>query len=117
MRNFGFLLVAGSLLLFACKEKHPKTPGYLLNEETMVAVMVDMHLVETAQNLKILGVDTMQTRYQQYFNAIFESHEITKTEFDSSLFYYTTQTEQMNVIYDKVLEELYELESEVKTDQ
>lgn len=83
----------------------------------MVALMVDMHLVETAQNLKLLGTDSLQTKYQQYFNSIFESHSTSKADFDSSLYYYSTNTDRMNAIYDQLLEELYELESEVKSDQ
>ena len=83
----------------------------------MVSLMVDMHLVETAQNLKLMGPDSSYTEYLQSFNAIFLSHGVTKADFDSSLFYYTSNTEQMPAIYDKVLEELYELESEVKSDQ
>lgn len=105
------------VILMACNEPKPEQPDYLIDEEKMVELMVDMHLVETAQNLKLMGVDSTNRRYQQYFNAIFESHEVSKVDFDSSLHYYSTKTERMNDIYDKVLEELHELESEVKSDQ
>ena len=117
MRHLAFILLSVSMILFSCKEKKPETPSYLLSEGKMIDVMVDMHLVETAQNLKLMGSDTTNRRYQQYFNAIFESHKTNKSDFDSSLFYYSTKTDQMNAIYDKVLEELYEMESEVKSDQ
>lgn len=117
MRNIAFFLLTLSMLLASCQEKEPETPSYLLSEDQMVDVMVDMHLLETAQNLKLMGADTTNRKYQQYFNAIFESHETSKADFDSSLFYYSTKTDQMNAIYDKVLEELYEMESEVKSDQ
>lgn len=106
-----------TVLVVACNEPPPEQPDYLLSEEQMVSLMVDMHLVETAQNLKLMGVDTTNRRYQQYFNAIFDSHEISKAEFDSSLHYYSTRTDRMNDIYDMILEQLYEMESEVKNDQ
>ncbi len=115
MRILGFFLVV--LALASCEEKEPELPAYLLAEEDMVSIMLDMHLVETAQNLKLIDNDTTLRRYQQYYAAIFRTHETTRADFDSSLFYYTTKTDQMSVIYDKVLEELSELESQVKSDQ
>ena len=105
------------LVSSSCQEKKKETPAYLVDENTMVDVMVDMHLVETASNLKLIEPDSSTVKYNEYFASIFSSHGINKVEFDSSLFYYSTQTEQMSVIYDKVLERLYELESEVNSDQ
>lgn len=105
------------ILVVSCQEKKVEAPSYLIDQETMVDVMVDMHLVETAQNLKMIGADSTTVPYHEHFESIFESRGLTKTDFDSSLFYYTTQTEQMPVIYDKILEELYELEAQVKADE
>lgn len=105
------------ILLASCEQKMPKRPSNVLDEDQMVSVMVDMHLVETAQNLKVIEPDSTNSEYNRLFESIFVSHGITKARFDSSLYYYSTQTDQMNVIYDKVLEELSELESQVKSDQ
>lgn len=104
-------------LLFSCQEKTEKKPENLLNEEQMVAVMVDMHLVETAQNLKVIEPDSTNREYDQLFRSIFASHGVTKAQYDSSLYHYSTRTDEMNVIYDKVLEKLSELESQVKSEQ
>ena len=113
MRKLGFFLFSFLVVATSCNEKAPQKPGYLIDQEKMVKVMVDMHLVETAHNLKLLPPDTTDQAYNETFERIYITHEISKADFDSSLFYYSTQTEQMNVIYDKILEQLYELESEV----
>lgn len=110
-------IVLALMTIVGCAEPQQKKPDYLIDDDKMVELMVDMHLVETAQNLKLLGVDTTNRKYQQYFNAIFESHGVSKADYDSSLLFYSTETEQMNEIYDKVLETLYELETESKQDQ
>jgi hypothetical protein len=103
---------------FGCGPKvDSKVPSYVLSEEKMVEVMVDMHIVETALNLKIMTPDSNNTEYDQRFASIFVSNDIRKEQFDSSLFYYSTRTGEMNKIYDKVLERLSELESEVNSDQ
>lgn len=117
MRTLLSFILATFFLLFSCQEKAEKKPDNLLNEDQMVAVMVDMHLVETAQNLKVIEPDSTNREYNQLFESIFVSHGVTKAKYDSSLYYYSTRTDEMNVIYDKVLEKLSELESQVKSDQ
>jgi len=118
MRILTFTLLSFSLFLFSCaQEKKAEKPDYLIDENKMVGIMVDMHIVETAANLKVFPPDTARQMYEDYFASIFLTNEVTKAEFDSSLYYYSTQTNQMNVIYDRVLENLSELESEVNSDQ
>ena len=115
MKSYFSILIVCIAVLVGCKEPVQTQPDYLIEEETMVAVMVDMHLVETANNLKLLTPDTTGQQYSEVFERIYATHDVSKMAFDSSLFYYSTQTEQMNVIYDKILERLYELESEVSS--
>ncbi|MDP6907896.1 MAG: DUF4296 domain-containing protein [Flavobacteriales bacterium] len=112
MKRVYLLFGVGCLLLSSCEDKEPKTPDYLLSEEQMVSVIMDMHLIETANNLKLIPSDSV---YQADFSSIFSTHEVSKEAYDSSLFYYVTETDRMDKIYDKVLEDLYELESEVKS--
>lgn len=109
------ILFVSVLALTSCGEKQEKKPAYLLEEEKMVSVMVDLHLIETAHNLKVMEADTNNAQYEQFMSSIFVSNEVSKEQFDSSLFYYSTRTEEMNVIYDKVLERLSELESKVNS--
>lgn len=116
MKKGYWLLVICYLLLASCDEGKEKTPEYLLEEDKMVAVMVDMHIIETASNLKLISADSATIRYQEMFSSIFVTHEISKADYDSSLFYYATQTEQMPLIYDRVLERMYEMESEVNAE-
>lgn len=105
-------------MLFSCQPTPSNTtPDYVLSEDKMVSVMVDMHLVETAANLKVFPPDSAQQMYSDRFASIFLTHQTTQAKYDSSLWYYATQTDRMNVIYDLVLEQLSELESEVKSDQ
>lgn len=111
-------LFLSCFFLFSCSQKQQaERPAYLINKDEMVKIMVDMHLVETAANLKVYPPDSAQQLYQNNFASIFLTHGVTQEKYDSSLFYYATQTNQMNIIYDQVLESLSELESEVNSDQ
>ncbi|MFC2175457.1 DUF4296 domain-containing protein [Bacteroidota bacterium] len=117
MRFSRFLLLCLLILSVAgCTNKKEAKPDALIEEGKMVKIMTDMHLVETAQNLKIIQPDSANANYLALFESIYKTHQVSKSQFDSSLFYYSGQPEQMNELYDKVLERLYELESEVNAE-
>ncbi|MCF8275265.1 MAG: DUF4296 domain-containing protein [Flavobacteriales bacterium] len=117
MRKAVIFLFSISLFVVSCQENEPKKPAYLIDEEKMVSMMVDMHIVETAANLKIYNPDSSGLQYDEAFGSIFATNNVSKADFDSSLYYYSTQTDRMDVIYDKVLENLSEQESEVNSAQ
>ncbi len=99
------------LFMASCTDKKNQ-PDYLIASDSLVGIMVDMHLVETAANLKLISVDSLKPNYNQMFEAIFKKHGITKTEFDSTLFFYSKRPDEMSGIYDKVLERLSEIDAE-----
>lgn len=99
------------MLLIGCEEEKHRPQG-LLPKEKMVKVLTDAHLVETARNLKVTPNDTI---YQEHFASIFEAHGVSRTDFDSSLWYYSTQAQNMDSIYELVMEHLSELDAKVKS--
>jgi hypothetical protein len=102
------------LFMASCTDKQEQ-PDYLIASDSLVGIMVDMHLIETASNLKLIGADSLKPNYNQMFEAIFKKHGITKTEFDSTLFFYSKRPDEMSGIYDKVLERLSELDAEASS--
>ncbi len=105
------LFIVLVLSMYSCSDS-AQEPDYLIASDSLVGIMVDMHLVETASNLKLIGTDSLKPNYNQMFEAIFKKHGITKTEFDSTLFFYSKRPDEMSGIYDKVLERLSEMDAE-----
>lgn len=108
------LFIVLLLSISSCSDSKEQ-PDYLIASDSLVGIMVDMHLVETAANLKLIGTDSLKPNYNQMFEAIFKKHGITKTEFDSTLFFYSKKPDEMSGIYDKVLERLSELDAEASS--
>jgi len=108
------LFIVLVLSMYSCSDAK-KEPDYLIASDSLVGIMVDMHLVETAANLKLIGADSLKPNYNQMFEAIFKKHGITKTEFDSTLFFYSKKPDEISGIYDKVLERLSELDAEASS--
>lgn len=101
-------------LLVGC-ESGPEQPANTLPQEQVVSIMVDLHLAETAANMKLTETDSTKPSYTQLCDAIFEKHSTSRSVFDSTLYYLSFQPKEMNTIYDLVLERLSEMDANAAT--
>lgn len=93
-----------AFLLASCK---PGTPAGVLSQSEMENVLYDYHL---AQGVAECGDgDVEQNRYK-YVQAVFQKHGITEAEFDSSMVWYSANSELLLKIYVR-LNERFESES------
>jgi hypothetical protein len=107
MKQFPIFLLT---LLLSCNstEKQPQLP---IPQEQMVSIMVDMHLVETAHNMKLTEGDSTRPGHAELNERVFAKHGITKAAFDSALYHYSFHVKEMNTVYDLVLERLSEMDA------
>ncbi len=78
----------------------PYKPFNVLSEKEMTDVLVDLHLTTAAVNIRV-PIEQKAIR-QQYINAVFEKHGLTREEFETSLDWYTKNSKQLSAIYDAV---------------
>lgn len=81
----------------------------VVDEEEMVNVLIDMHLVDAVMNYRS-NQDSLQMEANSRYNYIFKKHNIDSTTFSNSLKYYTSKNEVMLEIYDQVLDSLTAME-------
>lgn len=113
-----FLLPLLLLMLVGCEDDGPPPPpDNALPEKQFVDVMVDIHLVEAAVNQEFAKVnDTTRTAYR-YYAQLFEKHEISRTEFDSTFNYYLRNPGLMNEIYTQVHDSLQALSVDLEENE
>ncbi len=98
-----FLIV----LLGSCKRNH-----VVIAEDKLVDVMADLHYAQS--------VRTISGRVREDFsdrdvdNLVYQKYGVSKLQVDSSLKFYATDTHRFEKIYDRVLEKLLKLETEIK---
>ncbi len=100
MRSNAFPLLGLALacfLLLGCKPERPKG---ILSEGKMEKVLVDYHLAQGMAEAAD-GGDIEAARYK-YIQAVFQKHNITEAQFDSSLVYYFENSEKFFEIYKNV---------------
>ena len=88
-----WILLAVVVLLVACRNRRPSE---VLAPEKLEAVLYDYHLVQA-----IINDMPANERYKKdlYFDYIYDKHNVTKAEIDSSLVYYARYPQDLSDIY------------------
>lgn len=108
--KFYLLITFGFLILFACNS------GDIIPQKDMVKILKKIYLTDGVVNIsnsqEFFDKDTIQ-----YYEPILSHYGYTTAQFDSSIKYYTRNTEEFDQIFDKVILELSRLEEKIKEDQ
>jgi hypothetical protein len=112
--KFNYLLFFFVLLLFSsgCTNKKP-IPSDMLPEDTLVNIIVDMHLGDAI----LLQPNVQSLPYvinkQEYYFSILKKHSITKEIFEKNINFYANHPEEYDLIYEKVIEELSTIQGNI----
>lgn len=107
--NMRFLLsfLVSTTLLFSCNKQVEVLP---IPESDLVKILADIHLAEAAfQNLSTSAKDTLA---YQYYDQIYQIHQVEKVNVDSCLAILNRNPQQFYDTYEKVKEFLVEAAAE-----
>jgi hypothetical protein len=86
-------------------------PDDVIRPDKMVAVMVDVHLIEGARTgQKIMG-DTL--KLEEYYAGVLKKHQLTDEEYQRSFDFYSSRPAEFEAVFDKVIEVLAKKEAEI----
>ena len=112
MKNFFYLL---SLILFiSCSEEKEVIPSRIIQPNKMSDVLLDVHLMKSHLSQERIIDPYILDSVNAFYNSIYQRHNITKADFDSSLLYYSKHIIMLDSIYDKVFADLKKMEVELK---
>jgi len=99
-KHIFFFFITGSILFSSCKKNMPSD---VIQPAKMEAVLYDYHIAQAMGN-EYNG----EERYKKelLIQYVFQKHNTTEAQFDSSLVWYTRNTEELNKIYERVGERL-----------
>jgi len=108
MKRFysGFLGIFLMLVFLTACDSGRRDRNFVVEQEKMVDVMVDVHLTEAILRNKKISGEELDKKTSDYYSRIFHKHDITKKQFDSSLVYYEKNVDQFNEIYEEVIVKL-----------
>lgn len=96
------------LFLSACTADKPP-----INENKMVDILVDMHITQSAKVRDNLNLRSWES--YPYYNSVCEKHHVSRTALDSAISYYSKNETQYQLLYEKVIDELKRIETEVNS--
>ena len=100
--NLRILFLFVSLLFFfSCAEKKEAIPDYVIPEEKLIGILTDIHQAEAYLNFN----SSEKTPYdpKKFYDEILKSHNVSRSDFDTSIAFYTRTPARLDTIYDKVL--------------
>jgi hypothetical protein len=103
-----FILIGILILLAACNSR----PKGVLSQHDMINVLTDLHKLDGSMNAKGLPYNQFDLK-NEYYISVLQKYGITQAEFDSSLVWYSKNPKNFDKIYDKVLEQLTDLQNDI----
>ena len=106
------------MLIFAvslnsCAEEKKKPAG-ILPEETLIPILVDVHILEAQLEKKVMPIDSLAVLIKSNYNHLFERHQISEDQFMKTFNYYESHPDEMDVLYQEVINELTKMEAELQ---
>lgn len=106
----GFLLI-----LFSCTRPvvtRPPEPAGLIPKDSMTSILVDIHLAEAIMHYKEKNGEKASDYKYELYKSIFDKYSTSENDFENSFNYYQSDVEEMDAIYQEVLNRLSKLQSE-----
>lgn len=103
------------LTLVGCSgRKGPQAPQDLIQKDSMIAIMVDIHIADAVADQRF-GSDKPNLDFTNaLYHRIYENHHVSANQYKASFTYYETQPAEMNKMYEQVITELSKKEAELK---
>lgn len=101
-----FLSVLVVIFFTACKKPEVKIPVSVISKDSMVLVLVDVHLAEAALAQKNLIGESDGNFAAAYYRHIFNKHNITAERYKESVKFYSAHPMLYEKIYENVISEL-----------
>lgn len=100
-------------LLIACSHEDSK-PKNVLPQEKIVPVLLDIYMAEGKVNDLRISHDSSVAIFDVYEDKIFEKHQIVDSVYRASMSYYFANPDQLEGIYETVLDSLNLREQRLK---
>jgi hypothetical protein len=99
------------VLLFACKGKGKNTADeQTIAVEEMAHLLADIQLVESVKRINANEHDMVNDTID-YYTTVFDTHSVSRTEFQEAMDYYAKHPELLEQVYERVIELLSEREA------
>lgn len=98
-----FLILLGLVLITGCKDRPPEG---LIEQEELVPVLVDLHVVYAIQSTMDYRRLSQDYDSIDIYSYVFDKHGVTKIQFDSTIAWFSRHPKLFTEVYDEVVMQL-----------
>ncbi len=103
-----FIVFSACLVLLSCRSEKKEN---IIKQNDFVDVLVDMHFADAILTVKGYSTTEDSALIHQYYESVFAKYNITREQFYATLDYYSDKrTEELEKIYDEVLDRIAVME-------
>lgn len=113
-KNLIFLSLL-ALIISCGSDRQTKSSGVTVPEDTLIDILTDIHLADAYMSVKRTERITFERK--DLYESILKEYNISRSRFDSTINYYTTHVDRYELLYEKVMMNLSELEAEASAEQ
>ncbi|HRC66965.1 MAG TPA: DUF4296 domain-containing protein, partial [Bacteroidales bacterium] len=100
-----FLMIT-VLLFIGCIQPKEKKPGALITPRKMAEILTDLQIADAWIAIKQNEGQDIKLLSTQIEDSLFKKHHITRAQFDTSMVWYSAHAEELDKIYDQVIQQL-----------
>lgn len=105
MKNIYFLFL---LILLSCSEKQNRDEN-IISKDQFINILEKIHLAESEFKLtSINNMERYKNKLSSDYHQIFSEYNVSKTDFENTLQYYSERPELLENIYEEILLNLQE---------
>ena len=108
--GFAAFILLLSFMFCSCKERKVEVPPGILSKDKMIDVLVDVHLAEAAPMNHGITTKELNGIMVGKYDDVMKKHTITFEQFKKSFDYYLQHPDQLDEIYQEVVNRLTALE-------
>ncbi len=113
--KFRWLILLVLFLTFSCGRG--KLPEGILPKNKMVPMLVDQHLAQQIFSLRFQYGLKGDSIIDDLYLSILKKYNVSRKEFEESVYYYSKHPEKYKPVYDEVLNRLNAMEVKIKKEQ
>lgn len=102
-----------SLLITSCKSATVEKPESLIDEQTMIEILADIHLAESAfSHLRHQDSLVEKSSSVDFYYSVLDKYQLQDSVFEKSLVFYASQPRKFEKMYRQTMNKLSEMEQE-----
>ncbi|NNC94744.1 MAG: DUF4296 domain-containing protein, partial [Chitinophagales bacterium] len=96
-----YLLFSIILLQLGCsgKDKTVERPAYLMDEDTFISILIELHLADAVIEIEKTPKDSAMIRVAAFQKQTLKSHDVTLLEYEKTFKYYKDNPERFEKLY------------------